>query len=183
MVHFCHFQAESLSFCPPTYPPWLLSWRTILFFHCLQNHPECKQKLIRSLNRTAEDHKAHLQEVKDRFFHHEDAHVAKARSERHKEAAYDIQYGHRWCTVEGTVLKQRNFLWNAEVNCLSSRMSGDWMLSGLNKWSPSLVHKIYSVKLLRNWGSLKLKLRNLSRNRGFYFSPMSPVFSYKHLVA
>ena len=48
---------------------------------------------MRSLNRTAQEHKAHVQEVKDQFFR-EDAQVVKAKSERQKEAVYDIKYGH-----------------------------------------------------------------------------------------
>jgi hypothetical protein len=64
-------------------------------FLCLQKHPECKERLMRSLNRTAQEHKAHVQEVQDQFFHHEDAQVSKARSERQKEAVYDIKYGRR----------------------------------------------------------------------------------------
>ena len=62
-------------------------------FLCLQKHPECKERLMRSLNRTAQEHKAHVQEVKDQFFR-EDAQVVKAKSERQKEAVYDIKYGH-----------------------------------------------------------------------------------------
>ena len=49
---------------------------------------------MRSLNRTAQEHKAHVQEVKNQFFHHQDAQVVKAKSERHNEAVYDIKYGH-----------------------------------------------------------------------------------------
>ena len=63
-------------------------------FLCLQNHPECKRKLIRSLSRAAEDHKAQVQAVKDRYFtNKEDPNVVKARSQRHRESIEDSMYG------------------------------------------------------------------------------------------
>jgi hypothetical protein len=81
-----------------------VSWQYGQFFFLfLQQHPECKKKLIRSLNHTAEENKAHVQEVKDHYFRKEDLNLIKARSERHRENIYDIQYGHPWCTVDGSL--------------------------------------------------------------------------------
>jgi gas vesicle protein len=67
----------------------------VFVFLCLQNHPQCKQKLLRSLSRAAEDHKAQVQAVKDRFFTNKEdlAKVVKARSQRHRESIEDNMYG------------------------------------------------------------------------------------------
>ena len=51
-------------------------------------------------------------------------------------------------------------LWWCEINRRERKL---WQRT---QWANCTVGSLYSLKLLRNWGSLKLKLRNLLRNWG-----------------